>query len=123
ESGGTWRGNCLDRIESPEREKNAGDGPEHRQNCAFDKPLLCELATACAESGANGQLALTSERARELQIRSVGASDEKHTTDCSQKERDAVFVILHRGIEKDQRGDAASGVGIRVAAFEFSRDI
>src|SRR4029453_14322600 len=52
-TGGTARRDCLDRIKSPKREKNASDSAEDRQDCAFDEHLLGKLAATCAKSGAH----------------------------------------------------------------------
>ena len=116
------RRHCLDSVEPPKREKDASDGSEHGQDRAFDKHLLGELAAACAERGAHSQFAFATERARQLHVCDVGAGDEKHTGDCCQEQCHALFVILHRRIEKDQCGDAASCVGIGIATFELSGD-
>ena len=34
-----------------------------------------------------------------------------------------MFVILHRGIEQNQRSDAASSIGIGIATLELGRDV
>ena len=122
-TGGAAGRNCLDSIEPPKREKDTDDASKHGQYRTFDKHLLGDLATACAESGAHSQFPFAAERARQLHICDVGAGDEKHKADCGQKECHAAFVIFHPRIEKDQRRDAASSVGIGVTTFELSGDV
>ena len=91
-------------------------------NCAFNKNLLGKLATTAPRAARTANSRPRPSARASCRLATLAQAIKKHTADRSQKKENALCNPAPRN-QEDQRGDAASSVGIRVAAFQLSRDV
>jgi hypothetical protein len=65
------------------------DAARHREQHAFDERLGDDLAPRRADGEAHGRLTTTRDRAREQEVRDVGARDQQHETADAQQDLQA----------------------------------
>ena len=75
------RGKGEEKVESPASENDPGRPTGQSEQNTFREQLPNESKSARAESGANGNFAVTRGRAREKKIRDIGAGDEEDASD------------------------------------------
>ena len=109
----------------PSRLQNANRIPSsaagEREQQAFGQQLTDDAAAACAEGASHQHFLLASERARQQQVRDVGARDQQDEADGADQDRDRLAYVAHDLLAQrdDAEGQAAvGGIEIRMVAAE-----
>src|SRR5436309_4189250 len=100
---------------APEREQQPQRAAEQREQRAFGQQLADQAKPSGAESGADGDLALARRRARQQQVRGVGAGDEQNESDRTEEnQKGKLHVRDHMLVQADELDEALrSEQGVR----------
>src|SRR6266516_5710715 len=92
---------------APEREQQPQRAAEQREQRAFGQQLADQAKPSGAESGADGDLTLARRRARQQQVRGVGAGDEQNESDrAEENQKGKLHVRDHMLVQADELDEA-----------------
>ena len=116
------RGQPEQRSKGAPGQEQPDDGPQERQQHALGEQLADDARPAGPHGGPDGDLPAAGGRARQQQVRDVGAGDEKHEAHRPEQRPEGGPDVLHQLVLQPDHVRAHAGVVVRILLLETLRD-